>query len=185
MTADRVPDRAVDVVDLRTADPGRHPDVWRTYQRGLHEVYAGIGVTGLSLGPRVPAGVTAVVLAAADREVVGGVLLRDHTAIPEQTGLPDLAAAIADRVPEGVNEIGGCWVRPGRQGAGLGTALAGAAVRTAAGNGRWTVTLANQFSIGLSARVGFAPDERFRDLPFPDGRFRSTLCWFDHLGEGR
>jgi hypothetical protein len=29
------------------------------------------------------------------------------------------------------------------------------------------------------------PDQRFRDLLFPDGRFRSTLCWFDHHGEGQ
>jgi RimJ/RimL family protein N-acetyltransferase len=182
MATARVPDRAVDGVELRPADPGRHPDVWQTYQRGLYEVYSGIGAADLALGPRVPAGVTAVVLAVADREVVGGVLLRDHTAIPEQTGLPHLAAAIAERVPEGVNEIGGCWIRPGRQGSGLGTALAEEALRAAAGRVRWTVTLANQFSVGLGVRVGFVPDERFRDLPFPDGRFRSTLCWFDHFG---
>lgn len=186
MAADRVPEHLADAVELRTADPGRDAAAWRTYQRGLSEVYSGIGAADLVPGPEVPADVTAVVLAAAADEVVGGILLRARTVIPAETGSPHLAAAIAERGPEGVNEIGGCWIRPGHQGTGVGTALAGAALRAAgAGSGRWTVTLANQFSVGVGVRVGFVPDERFRDLPFPDGRFRSTLCWFDHRGTGR
>lgn len=185
MAADRPLDPVVAGVDLRTADPRRDPAAWRTYQRGLREVYAGIGADEVALGPEVPAGVTAVVLASADDEVVGGILLRDRAGIPEQTGLPHLAAAIAERVAEGVNEIGGCWMRPDHQGTGIATALAEAALRAAAGRVRWTVALANQSSLGIGLRIGFVPDERFRDLPFPDHRFRSTLCWFDHRGERR
>jgi RimJ/RimL family protein N-acetyltransferase len=185
MVADRVPEHPADAVELRTADPGRDAAVWRTYQRGLHEVYAGIGASDLALGPEAPAGVTTVVLAASADEVVGGILLRAHAVIPAETGSPDLVAAVDERRPEGVHELGGCWIRPGHQGTGVATALAEAALRAVAGSGRWTVALANQFSVGVAVRVGFVPDERFRDLPFPDGRFRSTLCWFDHRGEVR
>lgn len=185
MAADLAPDRRVGGADLRTADPGRDAAGWQTYQRGLREVYSGIGVADLAVGPDVPTRVTAIVLATVDDEVVGGILLRDLTVIGERTGLPRLADAIAERGPEGVNELGGCWLRPGHRGAGIGTALVEAALSAAGGGGRWTVALANQFSVGVSVRTGFVPDERFRDLPFPDRRFRSTLCWFDHRGEGR
>ncbi len=190
MAVDRLPVRdpatTAGGVGLVAADPVRHPDLWQAYQRGLREVYAGIGAGDLAAGPEVPAGVTTVVLAATPgEELVGGVLLRERTGIPRQTGLPHVALAIAERVPEGVNEIGGGWVRPGRRGRGLGTALIREVLGAAAGSGRWTVTLANQFSVGVSVRAGFVPDERFRDLAFPDRRFRSTLCWFDHGGEGR
>ncbi|WP_158847663.1 GNAT family N-acetyltransferase [Saccharothrix deserti] len=173
-------------IDLLTADLRRFPAVWPAYQRGLHEVYAGIGAGDLAVGPELPAGVTTVVVAGAPgEEIIGGVLLRESTEIAQQTGLAHIAVAIAEREPDGVNEIGGCWIRPAWRGTGLGAALAGEAVRAATGRGRWTVTLANQFSLGISIRAGFVPDARFRDLPFPDSRFRSALCWFDHHGEGR
>ncbi|CAM3741150.1 GNAT family N-acetyltransferase [Kibdelosporangium persicum] len=115
-------------------------------------------------------------------DVVGGVLLRDRTEIGRYTGLTQVADAIAERAPQGVNEIGGCWIHPAWRGARLGTTLVREAVRASAGDVRWTVALANQFSVGISAYAGFVPDPRFRDLPFPDNRFRSTLCWFDHRG---
>ncbi|MEJ3747432.1 GNAT family N-acetyltransferase [Actinomycetes bacterium KLBMP 9797] len=192
MPAARLPVRddrggiAVGDVDLLAADLGRFPAVWPVYQRGLHEVYSGIGAGDLAMGPELPAGVTTVVVASTPgEEIVGGVLLREYTEIARYTGLVQIAAAIAERVPDGVNEIGGCWIRPAWRGAGLGSALVREVVRVAVGGGRWTVTLANQFSIGLGVRAGFVPDPRFRDLPFPDSRFRSTLCWFDHHGEGR
>jgi RimJ/RimL family protein N-acetyltransferase len=134
----------------------------------------------------LPACVTTVVVSSTpDEGIIGGVLLRKHTDIAQYTGLAHVAAAIAERVPDGVNEIGGCWVRPAWRGSGLGAALVREVVRASAGDGRWTVTLANQFSVGLALRAGFVPDARFRDLPFPDSRFRSTLCWFDHRGDRR
>ena len=192
MPAARLPVRddrggtAVGDLDLLAADLGRFPAVWPEYQRGLHEVYSGIGAGDLAIGPELPAYVTTVVVARTPgKEMVGGVLLRERTEIARYAGLAQIAAAIAERVPDGVNEIGGCWIRPAWQGAGLGTALIREVVRAAAGAGRWTVTLANQSSIGLAMRAGFVPDARFRDLPFPDSRFRSALCWFDHDGEGR
>jgi GNAT superfamily N-acetyltransferase len=173
-------------VGLLTVELGRFPSVWPAYQRGLHEVYSGMGVDGLVLGPELPAGVTAVVVASTTgAEVVGGVLLRARAEIGRGTGLARIAAAIAERAPDGVTEIGGCWILPGWRGNGLGAALVRQVIRAAAGGGRWTVTLANQFSVGLAVRAGCVPDTRFRDLPFPDSRFRSTLCWFDHHGEGR
>jgi RimJ/RimL family protein N-acetyltransferase len=182
MPAARSPVR--DDVDLLVADLGRFPAIWPAYQRGLREVYAELGVGGLSMGPEPPRATTVVVAVAPDGELAGGVLLREHTEIARHTGSTGMAAAIGERVPDGVNEIGGCWVRPAWRGSGLGTALVREVAAAAAGGGRWTVTLANQFSIGLGRRAGFVPDARFRDLPFPDGRFRSTLCWLDH-GEGR
>jgi RimJ/RimL family protein N-acetyltransferase len=179
-------DRGGIAVDLLVVDLGRFPAVWPAYQRGLREVYSEIGAGDLAVGTELHACVTAVVVASTpDDESVGGVLLRERTEVAQYTGLAGIAAAVAERVPDGVNEIGGCWVRPAWRGTGLGTALVREVVRAAAGRGRWTVTLANQFSVGSGIRAGFVPDARFRDLPFPDSRFRSTLCWFDHYGAGR
>jgi RimJ/RimL family protein N-acetyltransferase len=179
-------DRVGSAVDLLAVDLGRFPAMWPAYQRGLREAYAEIGVGDLATGPELPAGVTAIVVAMTpNREVVGGVQLRRRSEIGQFTGRADIAAAIAERVLEGVDEAGGCWVDPAWRGAGLSTALVREILRVAAGGGRWTVTLANQFSIGTAIRSGFVPDQRFRDLLFPDGRFRSTLCWFDHHGEGQ
>lgn len=178
--------RAGTAVDLRAVDPCRFPAVWRAYQRGLHEVYSGIGAGDLAMEPELPVGVTAVVVAGASGgEVVGGVLLRERPEVARHVGLAHLAAAIAERVPDGVTEAGGCWTDPAWRGTGLATELVREVVRAAAGGGRWTVTLANQFSVGIGIRAGFVPDARFTDLPFPNGRFRSTLCWFDHRGAAR
>jgi RimJ/RimL family protein N-acetyltransferase len=180
MTAARSPVRA----DVLTADLNRLPTVWPAYRHGLYEAYREIGAGDLAIGPGLPAGVSKVVVAiASPRDIVGGVLLRERAEIGRYTGLAQVADAIAERVPEGVNEIGGCWISPAWRGAGLGTTLVREALRAAAGEVRWTVALANQFSVGISAYVGFVPDPRFRDLPFPDNRFRSTLGWFDHRGE--
>lgn len=183
MSAARLPVRDDRAVRLRAVDLAGLPAVWPTYQRGLHEVYCEIGAGDLAVGPELPAGVTTVVVAGTSSgEIVGGVLLRERTGIAQHPGLAHLADAIAERVPDGVNEIGGGWIRPAWRGAGLGTALVREVLVAAADGGRWTVAFANQFSVRVGVRVGFVPDARFRDLPFPDSRFRSTLCWFDHQG---
>lgn len=156
--------------------------VWPAYRRGLLEVYAGIGAADLAAGPDLPPGVATVVVArTADEEIVGGVVLRENAEIAQHPGLENIATVIAEREP---NEIGGCWLRPAWRGTGIATGLVREAVKAAGEQGRrWTVTLANQFSLRAAVRAGFVPDARFRDLPFPDSRFRSTLCWFDHQGE--
>ncbi|MEU4745409.1 GNAT family N-acetyltransferase [Actinosynnema sp. NPDC023658] len=173
-------------ISLLTVDPSRFPAVWEAYRHGLDEVCSGIGAGGAIPGPEAPAGVTTVVVAATpDQEVVGGVLLRDRTDVPRRTGLPHLAAAVAERLPEGVSEVGGCWVLPACRGRGLGVALVREAVQVVAGRGRWTVALANRSGLGTAVRAGFVPDDRFRDLPLPDARSPRTLCWFDHCAEDR
>ncbi|MCC8246340.1 hypothetical protein [Saccharothrix luteola] len=60
MAAGRVPEHPADAVELRTADPGRDAAAWRTYQRGLHEVYSGIGAADLALGREAPAATPAL-----------------------------------------------------------------------------------------------------------------------------
>lgn len=131
----------------------------------------------------MPAGVTKVAVAKAPGGwLVGGVLHRERPEIARYTGRADIAAAIAERRLQGVDEIGGCWIHPDWRSGGLATELVREVLAVA--GARWTVTLANQFSLGAAVRAGFVPDIRFRDFPFPDKRFRSTLCWFDR-GEGQ
>jgi GNAT superfamily N-acetyltransferase len=170
-------------IDLLSAPVSRHPAVWPRYQKGLFDAYSALGAGHLAPGPELPVMLTDVVLAVTHSgEVLGGVRLRAGTELPRYDGLSCLSEAIAEREAEGVDEATGIWVHAAARGLGLGEALMRAIASVAAETGkRWTVGFANQLNLGPTERAGFARDERFVDLPFPDGRFRSTLVWFDHL----
>ena len=173
-------------IALLAADVAREPAVWAAYQRGLHDTYAALGAAHLAPGPAGPRVATTVVLARnADGGVIGGCRLRAGTDIGgydriEQVA-PGIAAVIAAREADGLEEASGSWVIPEALGLGLGTALLQAVVTLATGTpARWTIGLANQNNLRPAHRAGFEVDGRYADLPFPDERYRSTLMWIDH-----
>jgi hypothetical protein len=178
--------REHDVPRLVIISPSDDPDLFAGYCEGLHARYSEIGAGHLASASagRVPSAEptrTRLILLVTGRDVVGGVRVKEGADLAEQTGLEALAEPISARAPEGINEVKGVWLDPRFGGRGLALLMLQALVDvTARFPERWLLGFSNPRSLGPALKVGFAPDPRFENLPFPTPEMRSTVIWLDH-----
>lgn len=168
---------------LVITSPSDDPDLFAGYCEGLVARYTEIGAGRLVSASRVPSAETpqTLVLLVSGRDVVGGVRFQQGADLAEQTGIEALVEPIAARAPDGINEVKGVWLDPRFGGRGLAVLMLQALVDvTARFPERWLLGFSNPRSLAPALKVGFAPDPRFEDLPYPTPEMRSTVIWLDH-----
>lgn len=175
--------RGHDVPRLVITSPSDAPDLFAGYCEGLVARYTEIGAGHLASAGRVPSAETThtLVLLVTGRDVVGGVRVQQGADLAEQTGIEGLVEPIAARAPDGINEVKGVWLDPRFGGRGLAVLMLQALIDfTARFPERWLLGFSNPRSLAPAVKVGFAPDPKFQNLPYPTPEMRSTVIWFDH-----
>lgn len=156
--------------------------------REFHELqadcYARYGAAA-AVAPLPPHNEVRYLVVARDSRMVAGI--RFH---PRRSGVPlpledyfrddpNVHEELEVRTPEGIAELCGLWSRSEVARSGIGGYIVGAAVAVAPDYGfRHLCSFAHQFN-RFTRKVGFEPDVRIGEHPYPDARYRSTVNWCD------
>ncbi len=176
------------------AEPAAQPAMWASYLDGARRSYRRHGVERAIEYPQVRDGhSTALFVAATDdgNRVVGGLRVQGRLARPEQAhameewagrpGTAEMHEQIADRLPFGVIEIKAVWVDDDTDHrAALIAALARAFVHAMdVMDVRYALCTAAGHAVTSWQTSGGVVANDVAAVAYPDGRYRTTLMWWD------